>query len=135
MAMTKKEKEALEAALTAAALRTTSDVVPDIPPPTCGGLSKGFAVVGARSDYGRVEPACSSSVHHGIGQQDKLNSRDALHLYSTKMLALKALRRAVERDCADRLRRVDRMIEAEISSEGNDDGTATQGVCRGFVQR
>lgn len=116
MAMTKKEKEALEAALTVAALRTTTDVSPDVPPPTGGGLSKGFAVVGERSDYMRVEPACSSSVHHGVGHQDKTTSQNARHLYSTKMLALKALRRAIERDCAERLRRVDRMIEVESSN-------------------
>ena len=116
MAMTKKEKEALEAALTVAALRTTTDVAPDVPPPTNGGLSKGFAVVGERSDYGRVELACSSSVHHGIGQQDKTTSQNARHLYSTKILALKALRRVIERDCAERLRRVDRMIEVESSN-------------------
>ena len=117
MAMTKKDKEALEAALTASALRTTSDVAPDVPPPlgVCG-LSKGFAVVAERSEYCRVEPACSSSVYHGIGQQEKTTSQKAKHLYSTKMLALKALRRAVERDCADRLRRVDRMIEEESSN-------------------
>jgi len=119
VAMTKKEKELLEAALTAAALHTTSDVAPDVPPPSGGGLSKGFAVVAERSEYCRVEPACSSSVHHGIGQQDKTNSQNAKSLYSTKMLALKALRRAVERDCAGRLRRVDRMIEEEISNAGD----------------
>jgi len=116
MAMTKKEKEALEAALTVAALRTTTDVAPDVPPPTNGGLSKGFAVVGERSDNGRVEPACSSSVHHGIGQHDRTTSQNARHLYSTKILALKALRRAIEQDCAVRLRRVDRMIDAESSN-------------------
>ena len=111
--MTKKEKEALEAALTAAALRTTGDVAPDVPPPSSGGLSKGFAVVAETSDYARVEPACSSSVHHGTGQQDKTTTQGPRHLYSTKEMALKALRRAVERHCAERLRRVDRMIEEE----------------------
>ena len=122
MAMTKKEKEALEAALTAAALRTTSDVAPDVPPPSASEnrLSKGWAVVGERSDYGRVEPACSSNLYHVIGQQGKTTSQNARHLYSTKMLALKALRRAIERDCADRLRRVDRMIEAESSNGRNE---------------
>lgn len=117
MAITKKEKEALEAALMAAALRTTEDVSPDVPPPSISGrkkLSKGWAVVGERGDHGRVELACSSSMYHGIGRQDETSSKGALHLYSTKLLALKALRRAVERDCAERLRRVDRMIEEEV---------------------
>lgn len=112
MTMTKKEKEVFEAALTAAALRTTSDVAPDVSPPISGGLSKGFAVVAASSEYARVEPACSSSVNHGIGQQDRTTTQGPRHLYSTKEMALKAMRRAVERHCAGRLRYIDRMIEA-----------------------
>lgn len=113
MAMTKKEKELLEAALTAAALRTTADVAADVPPPASGraGLSVGWMLLGERSDSARVEVACSSSVHHGVGRQDRTTSQGARHLYSSELLALKALRREVEKDCADRLRRVDRMIE------------------------
>jgi len=118
MAMTKKEKDILESALTAAAFRTTSDVAPDVPPPNSSSnkLSEGWATVGSGGDYGRVEPACSSSVHHGVGRQDKTTTQGAKSLYSTKLLALKALRRSVEIDCATRLRRVDRMINEEISS-------------------
>ena len=111
--MTKKEKEALEAALTAAALRATGDVATDVPPPSSGGLSKGFNIVAVTSDYPRVETACSSSINHGTGQQDKTTAQGPRHLYSTKELALKALRRAVERHCAERLRKVDRMIEED----------------------
>lgn len=119
MAMTKKEKEALEAALTAAALRTTTDVAADVPPPSDSrdGLTKGWLPIAERSDYPRVEPACSSSVYHGRGQQNETTSQGARSLYSTKLLALKALRRAVEKHCADRLRAVDRMIEAESSND------------------
>ena len=116
MAMTKKEKEALDAALTAAALRTTADVSADVPPPKSNGLAKGWLPVAERSNFPRVEPACSSSFYHGKGQQDKTNSQGARSLYSTKILALKALRRAVEKDCAERLRKVDRMIEEESSN-------------------
>ena len=111
--MNKKEKKALEEALTAAALRTTSDVYPDVPPPSSGGLSKGYAVVASTSDSARVELACSSSVNHATGRQDKTTTQGPRHLYSTKELALKALRREVERHCAQRLRRIDIMIEEE----------------------
>ena len=126
MAMTKKEKEALDAALTAAALRTTADVSADVPPPKSKGLTKGWLPVAERSDFPRVEPACSSSDYHGKGQQYKTTSQGARRLYSTKILALKALRREVEKDCAERLRRVDRMIEEESSnSEVSGAGTAS----------
>lgn len=115
--MNKKEKELLEAALTAAALRVTADVETDVPPPSCGEsgmrLSTGWMYIGERSDYAKVEPACSSAVYHGIGHTDKTTTQRPIHLYSTKLLALKALRREVEKDCAKRLRKVDRMIEEE----------------------
>ena len=118
MAMTKKEKDAYEAALTAAALRTTADVKTDVTPPAGSDaeLSKGWAVVAETSEYARVEVACSSSIYHSIGKQDKTDSQRPKHLYSTKLLALKALRRAVEKRAAEQLRRVDRMIEEEGSN-------------------
>lgn len=63
MAMTKKEKAMFEALLTAAALRTTADVKRDVPPPGVGSrfdaLSKGWDFVGERSDWPRVNVACS----------------------------------------------------------------------------
>ena len=117
MAMTKKEKETLEAALTTAALRATANVLPDVMPPVFSeALSKGWIGVASCSDYPRVEEACSSSVYHGIGRQDKTSSQGSQQLYSTKLLALKALRWEVEMDSAKRLRRVDRMIEQESSN-------------------
>jgi hypothetical protein len=60
-----------------------------------------------------VEPACSSSVYHGFGNATKTTSQGARHLFSSRLLALRALRNDVEDDCAKRLRFVDRMIEAE----------------------
>jgi hypothetical protein len=113
--MTKNEKEIFEAALTASALRTTTDIFPDILPPVCGSiLSKGWIFIGHYGDFGRVELACSSIHSHGIGQQDKADSQGSLALFSTKELALKALRRAVEKECAYRLRRIDKMLENEV---------------------
>jgi len=116
MAMNKAEKEAMESALTAAALRTTSDVFPDVIPPdnTSNRLSTGFITVGSMSDSARVDTACSSSIGHGIGRTDKTTSQGSRRLYSSRILALRALRREVENDCANRLRRIDRMIEGEI---------------------
>ena len=55
------------------ALRATTNVEPDVPIPepsygSAGKLSKGFMFVGDRSDWPRVEPACSSSVCHNFGR-------------------------------------------------------------------
>lgn len=112
--MTKKEKENYEAAMTASALRTTCDVAPDVfPSQSLANLAKGWVPVASANSHARVEPACSGPVSHGIGQQEKTTSQRPICLYSTKLLALKALRREVERDCAQRLRKVDRMIEEE----------------------
>jgi len=113
MPMNKKEKEKLEKLLTISALRYTADVVPDVPPPsTSDSLSTGFIHVGSFSNSPRVEKACSSSCYHSVGRVDKTDSQGARFLYSTELQAAKALRRAVEKDCADRLRKIDRMIEA-----------------------
>ncbi len=110
MAMTKKEKAMLEAALMAAALRTTAHVEPDVPVPGYGEqMTTGYTPC-----YDRVCVACSTSMGRGIGRTDKPDSfGSGLALYSTRLLALRALRHEVERDCAVRLRRVDRMIEEE----------------------
>ena len=119
--MNKKEKAALEAALTDAALRSTYDVEADVGIPDCSvraNMSIGYAPIAACSDMSRVEEACSSSVSHGIGSQKETRSQQPMRLWSTRLRALQALRWRVERDCAKRLRRVDRAIE-----KAKEDGT------------
>ncbi len=116
MPMTKKELARYEEALTASALRTTGDVSPDVPPPAHsfdGALTKGWAIVGARSDYARVDVACSSSVYHAVGRTDQTTTQEPIWLYSTKLLALKALRRVLEKQAAAMLRRIDKQVEEE----------------------
>lgn len=114
--MTKKEQALLEKLLTQSALRATSEVKPDVPPPVVwGGLVKGWMPIASSSSSARVEKSCSGGGFHGIGTWEKINSQRSIHQYSTKLLALKALRWGVEQDCADRLRRIDRQIEAEES--------------------
>lgn len=123
--MTKKEKQQLEDALTRAAFVRTQSVATDVPPPSLRGdfgqLSKGWMYVAEHSDYPRVEPACSSSVSHGIGSQDKTYSQNSMSLYSTKLLALRALRHSIENICAERLRRIDKMIEDEQRASTSQD--------------
>ena len=110
--MTKKELARVEQLLERAALRWTSEVEPDVAIPTGFGNTTGFLFAGDTSDYPRVEPACSSSVHHGFGSAERTDSQHPRRLFSTRLRALQALRHAVEQECARRLRRVDSMIEA-----------------------
>lgn len=127
MAMNKTERAALELAQTelgiAYALRWSdlTTIKPDVPPPKSGGslgaLTKGWLY----NDYsGFVMPACSSSLHHAIGNvgdkrpPPKTTSQGPRALYSTEVLALKALRQALERKYAESLASVDRRIAASL---------------------
>lgn len=117
MAMTKKEKAALEEALMLSALRATAGAKPDVMPPEAfSGVSVGFTFAGALGSP-RVEKAWSTSVSHGTGEPRSHGSQNPRRLYSTKLLALQALRRAVELECCKSLRRIDVMIEQEMDGE------------------
>lgn len=119
MAMTKKEKAEFEAAIkranTLSALRWTDPVEKDLPRPDRGSTS-GW-------DYNaysvRVYQAWSEPVSHGDGpaRNGYSGSQGGIALFSTKLLALKALRHAVECDSAEKLRKIDEMIEKERLAE------------------
>jgi hypothetical protein len=115
MAMNKAEKELVEELKLKNALRWTAPVNPDVPiPESCTSqLSLGWLPIAAMSDSARVESACSSAGSHGVGSWVKTSSQQPRALYSTKLLALKALRYQVECNCAKLLRRIDAMIEQE----------------------
>lgn len=118
MAMNKKEQAALEQALTLAALRATSGSEPDVMPPSSfSEHSVGFSYCGESSYSPRVESAWSTSISHGTGDPKRNGSQNARRLFSTKLLALQALRRAVELECCRRLRSIDRMIEEEEAAK------------------
>ena len=112
MAMTKKEREALEAAKACAALRWTDGAQKDVPPPVGSEESSGYCFNEAR---GQAYAAWSTSMIHGEGEtrSDPYASRGAIGLFSTRLLALKAMRHAAETKAANRLRAIDRMIEDE----------------------
>lgn len=119
MVMTKKEKARVEALLTSVALHRTANVEPDVAlPDSYSDLATGWLFAGERSDFPRVEVACSSRGSHAFGRVDKTTTQEGRLLYSTKLLALKALRHTLENECAKRLRNIDRMIEAESVLEG-----------------
>lgn len=115
MAMNKKEQaefEAMKRALIMArALNWTAKVDPDIAPPKSGGLTTGYLI---NAHNGTVDVGCSSSVFHGRGQINKTTTQRPVWLYSTRLLALKAVRHEVEKQCANRLADIDEQIAAEV---------------------
>lgn len=131
MGLTKAQKEerrlkaeADEAALTLAAFRLTEAVPIDVPAPKdYNSETKGFVFLGEGSDCPRVEQGISTTTAHFFGttiHTDKDRSwgaQGARDMYSTKLLALKALRHEAELDCARRLRYIDLMIEREVNGE------------------
>jgi hypothetical protein len=113
MAMNKKEQAYFEQLLTVAALRYTADVNPDIPVPgTCSKESKGFMFYGESGMCPRIEKIISSSVNHRT-EGSSCGSQGGVYLYSSKLRALKAMRRETEKICARKLRDIDIMIEKE----------------------
>lgn len=119
MAMNKKEQaefDRLKFELASAkALSWTSKVLPDLPPPKgFGELTKGWMY---RVHSASVVPACSSSTAHNIGQDYKTISQQPKALYSTKLLALRALRYELEVIAATNLAHVDFQIEIAARDE------------------
>lgn len=115
--MTKKELQTLEAALTQSALRSTCGQLPDVAiPPSFSDLTKGWLPIASSSTSARVEPACSSSVHHATGRTDKTTTQQPRRLFSSRLTALRQLRYEAEQEAASRLRSIDRMIEREIEN-------------------
>ena len=125
MAMTKKEKallESLENELRLAkAFRFTDKVNPDVlaplPGESFGKLVTGYLIVGEQGDNPRVEVACSSSIHHSAGRNDRTTTQGPRNLFSTRLLALKAMRNIVEIRFASMLAEIDRKIELEAGDE------------------
>lgn len=117
MAMTKKERADMDAAITRAetlaALRWTEDVAPDLPVPQWGQHTEGWLFF---SD--RVEEAWSESVRHGFGRdRSRGGSRSGVPLFSTRERALRALRHQTEMAAAQRLRAIDIAIRAAAVRE------------------
>lgn len=120
MAISKKEQAAIDAKIealeTMLALRFTQDYSPDIPPPTDKGMTKGYIPM---SGSGRAyEKGVSSAVSHARTYSNddwpkETSSQRPIKMYSTPLLALKALRRRVELEHAKDLHRIDKMIEKE----------------------
>jgi hypothetical protein len=106
----RRAEEAMQARERAALHWTDLAPAPDVMPPEGSGLSTGYTFnVYAQ----RVDVACSGAVSHSVGRTDRTTTQGARRLYSTKLLALQALRNAMEREFAKRLAAIDVQIESE----------------------
>lgn len=116
MSMTKKEKAEMQALRVLAALRWSDPVAPDVMPP-----EEGFVIGWRASSYsGHVEKAWTESGRHGHGhtpQPPGHGSQRGVHLYSTKLLALRATRYEMARRFANELAAIDAKIADELAWE------------------
>ena len=129
MAMTKAEKAKMDALVQKVrllgALRWTSPVPPDVLPPKDAphdAFTTGFIATGGWYDSPRVSEAWSKCHSHGTGSEPKdkwgVGSRYSRAMHSTKVLALKAKRHEIERECAKVLAEYDKLIEKlELESQ------------------
>lgn len=94
----------------ARAFRLTEKVSTDVDPPSgCGALAKGWMF---NSWNDSVSRACTNAVNHNATGDDRATTQRPMHLYSTELRALKALRHEVENICMKRLAEIDKRIEA-----------------------
>lgn len=111
MSMTKKERAAFDSLVRqlaeARAFRFTDDVPRDLAPPSkYNELSRGWDFHLHSATVGK---ACSSSIYHGRSWE-KTTTQNPLTMFSTEMLATRALRREMEQDFARKLAAVDLRI-------------------------
>lgn len=93
--------------------RAAAGVLPDVPIPVTG-LAKGWLFNTYRGD---VDVACSTSIYHAYGKYDETTSQGARELFSTKLLALRALRYEMALKFAASLTEIDARIHAEQVAE------------------
>jgi hypothetical protein len=99
-----------------ASLRRTAPVEPDLDPKAAGARVEGFNFNRQRllswGSAGAVFEAWSTTYSHGEGRSAH-GSQGARRLYSTRLLALRALRCAVEEWANDLLSSIDEAIREE----------------------
>jgi len=117
--MNKKEKQLFEDLKIKVAFRFTKPIEPDLDHPK---LSSDEIVNGySFNSYSkRIEKSCSSSVYHSSYGWDKTNQQQPIRQYSTKILALKAMRNEMENKAAKELYEIDKKIELlEVTNESS----------------
>ncbi len=102
----------------ARAFRFTEKIAPDIPRPTDSGKHTTGWVHNSYND--RTEQGWSRWGSHGTGVEPRADwsgSQGGKALYSSELLALKAMRYEVEQICAKRLAAIDARIEKAIHKD------------------
>ena len=113
--MNKKEQQMVEALKTKLALRFTESINADVLIPIDDKIVNGYN----QNSYSmRVEKSCSNGFCHSIGKWNKTDNRNPIAQYSSRLLALKAMRNELENMYANKLRQVDLMIEEELITGG-----------------
>jgi len=114
--MNKKEQEEMEQLKTKLALKFTEQVNPDIKPSEVyDTIVNGYLY---NSYSKRVVKSCTTKISHSFGNWDKTTTQGSRNLYSTEILAYKAMRSELERSFASQLREIDKKIESlEKSNE------------------
>lgn len=113
----------------AKALSWTQPIAPDLQPPSTqergDRLVKGWLFNAYSNGYSgdKTAIACTSSIHHSWGNNDKTTTQGPRHLFSTELRALQALRHEVELQCARRLASIDERIERELALDASPNGT------------
>ena len=113
--MNKKDQQMVEALKTKLALRFTETIRADVLIPIDDKIVNGYSY---NSYNTRVEKSCSSGFFHSIGKWDKTDAQRSINQYSSRLLALKAMRNELEFRYAFELRQVDLMIEEELITGG-----------------
>ncbi len=123
MPMNKNEKALMEEARRQAAFYRTLPVTPDVAAAELehAGASEilsGFLPTGKLGHSPQVQPAITTPVSHGVGEHVDARSdliKGPRDLYSSRLLALQALRWQLEQECMTALREVDREIARELA--------------------
>ena len=97
----------------AKALRFTEDCPPDVLPPRSEDVERlrsgwWFNAYGCTVDQG-----CTSQSFHSLRSTDKTDSQRPKSLYSSRLLALRGLRRAKEIEFSQTLAKIDELIESQ----------------------
>lgn len=120
MSMTNKEKFEMDALrwelCQTKALRLTEPVEEDVPVPTNGKTINGWLYHVYRNEM-RVEKSCTSSISHSFGNWDKATSQGARKLYSSELLASRAGRAELARQCAIALASADKRIDLMLADQ------------------
>jgi hypothetical protein len=116
MAMNKKEKALVEDLKIRLALRFTDLVVEDIDFPAAGVGADNFVKGYVFNSYSvRVNKSCSDYLYHNHHSDGKTTTQGSIRQFSTRLLALKAMRNEIELKIAKQLYEVDQMIEKELA--------------------